>query len=109
MERFLAGDWGRGLLLEYVFLEVVTVLLIRRGLATSTAVAEILLQAEELDFAPCSDFFADTVETFSRQQGTAFSFTDAAIVTLARKHAQGCVATFDSEFRKLPDLRVIPE
>ena len=23
MERFLAGDWGRGLLLEYVFLEVV--------------------------------------------------------------------------------------
>ena len=27
MEQFLAGAWGKGLLLEYVFLEVVTVLM----------------------------------------------------------------------------------
>ena len=32
MERFLRGEWGRGLRLEYVFLEVATVLLVRRGL-----------------------------------------------------------------------------
>ena len=30
MERFLGGEWGRGLLLEYIFLEVVTVLTSRR-------------------------------------------------------------------------------
>ena len=35
MQRFLAGDWGPGLLLEYVFLEVVTVLLARRGRDTA--------------------------------------------------------------------------
>ena len=33
MEQFLSGKWGRGLLLEYVFLEVVTVLLARRELS----------------------------------------------------------------------------
>ena len=35
MDQFLAGTWGKGLLLEYVFLEIVTVLLIRRDLATA--------------------------------------------------------------------------
>jgi predicted nucleic acid-binding protein len=39
MERFLNGEWGRGLLLEYVFLEVATVLLIRRDLAVARASA----------------------------------------------------------------------
>jgi len=32
MGRFLAGTWGAGLLLEYVFLEIMTVLLLRRDL-----------------------------------------------------------------------------
>ncbi len=32
MDQFLAGNWGKGLLLEYVFLEVVTVLMARRDL-----------------------------------------------------------------------------
>ncbi len=33
MPRIVAGEWGRAALLEYVFLEVVTVLLARRGRA----------------------------------------------------------------------------
>ena len=36
MDRFLAGEWGRGLLLEYIFLEIVTVLLVRRDYAVAT-------------------------------------------------------------------------
>ena len=32
MDRFLAGEWGAGLLLEYVFLEVVTVLIWSGGI-----------------------------------------------------------------------------
>ena len=31
MKRFLDGEWGRGILLDYVLLEVATVLLARRG------------------------------------------------------------------------------
>src|ERR1035441_353334 len=29
MDRFLAGTWGKGLLLEYIFLEITTVLMLR--------------------------------------------------------------------------------
>jgi hypothetical protein len=38
MGRSLNGEWGRGLLLDYVFLEVATVLLVRRNLDVSIRV-----------------------------------------------------------------------
>lgn len=108
MERFLEAEWGRGLLLEYVFLEIVTVLLARRGLAVADAVGRVLLQSKELEFVPCSDFFSGTLETFRNQTRGALSFTDAAIVTAARQRAQGLVATFDADFRELAGITVVP-
>jgi len=108
MERFLAGEWGRGLLLEYVLLEVTTVLLVRRDLATAVHAGRILLDARELDFVPCSDLFLETMEVFSSQTVTRLSFADAAIANVARTRAGGLVATFDEEFRKFSDLRVVP-
>jgi predicted nucleic acid-binding protein len=108
MEELLAGKWGRALLLEYVFLEVVTVLLARRGLSIASAVASILLQAREIDFVSCSDLFLDTLETFQNQAGTKLSFTDAAIVTAARRQDVGLIATFDRDFHKIKGITVIP-
>ncbi len=99
---------GQGLLLEYVFLEVVTVLLVRRELATAIRVGEALLGAPEIEFVPCSDFFGQTLEVFRAQHGTGLSFTDAAILTAATSRANGLVATFDAEFRKFPGVTVVP-
>ena len=106
MERFLAGEWGKGLLLEYVFLEVVTVIMLRLDLAAANRTGRILLEAEELEFAPCSDFFLETLNGFSRQDGTRLSFADAALAHAARTRADGQILTFDAEFRKLPSMRV---
>ena len=108
MDGFQEGRWGPGLLLEYVFLEVVTVLLSRRDLATAVQVAEALLRPPELEFVPCSDFFGQTLAAFQSQQSKRLSFTDAAIVTVAKERAGGLVATFDSEFRKIPGITVVP-
>jgi predicted nucleic acid-binding protein len=77
MGRFLAGEWGKGILLEYVFLEVMTVIMLRLDLAAAIRVGRILLEAEELEFAPCSDFFLETFDGFSRQNGTRLSFVDS--------------------------------
>ncbi len=108
MEEIISGKWGQPLLLEYVFLEVVTVLLARRGLPVASNVASILLQAQELDFVPCSELFLESLETF-RAQGTAgLSFTDAAIVTVARREDVGVVATFDRDFRNIEGITVVP-
>ena len=97
MAEFLDDRWGRGLLLEYVFLEVVTVLMARRGPRVASEVADVLLGARELDFLPCSELFVDAVETFQRQTRTRLSFVDATIVNTARDRADGLVATFDHE------------
>ncbi len=109
MPRLAAGEWGSALLLEYVFLEVVTVLLARRGLEIATRVARVLLEAREVEFVPCSELFLDSVETFRRQVAGTLSFADAAIVTAARLRGAEFVATFDSDFRSVPSVTVVPD
>jgi len=37
------------------------------------------------------------------------SFTDAAIVTVARRHAPGFIATFDRDFSSVEGVSLIPE
>lgn len=108
MEPLLAGQWGQALLLEYVFVEVVTVLLARRGLDVAVRVATTLLRARELQFVPCSDLFLDALETFRSQTQGTLSFTDAAIVTVARGHDESVVATFDTDFRGIEGISVLP-
>jgi predicted nucleic acid-binding protein len=105
MLRFLTGEWGRGLLLEYVFLEVTTVLLVRRNREVASRVGRLLLDAEELEFVPCSDLFSETFEAFAGQGGGRLSFTDAAIVNVARQRADGLVLTFDDELRRVEAIR----
>lgn len=106
MTRFLSGEWGRGLLLEYVFLEVVTVIMLRLDLAAAIRTGRILLEAGELEFVPCSDLFLETLDRFSAQNATRLSFVDAALALTALNRAEGRILTFDAEFRKLPELRV---
>jgi predicted nucleic acid-binding protein len=108
MRRLVAGEWGRALLLEYVFVEVVTVLLARRGLASASEAATTLLDAAEVDFVPCSELLLASLETFRNQPRPVLSFTDAAIVTVARDRAEGRVATFDADFRELAGIEAIP-
>ncbi len=100
MDQFLAGKWGTGLLLEYVFLEVTTVLMVRRDLKVATRVGSILLEAQELEFVPCSDLFLEALRTFQAQASTKLSFADAAIAYVAQKRADGLVLTFDEELKK---------
>jgi predicted nucleic acid-binding protein len=107
MVHLVAGEWGQALLLEYVLMEVATVLRARRSAAVASEVAEQLLEAREVEFVPCSDFFFETLSTFRREPGT-LSFTDAAIVTVARREKKGYVATFDTDFRGVSGVIPIP-
>jgi predicted nucleic acid-binding protein len=108
MDDIVSGKWGQALILEYVFLEVATVLLARRGLSAASSVASALLQAREVDFVPCSELFLDTLETFRTQSKTELSFADAAILTAARKFNAGTIATFDREFGKIKSIATVP-
>lgn len=92
-----------------MLLEIVTVLLLRRDLATATRVGKLLLEAREREFVPCSDYFVEGWATFSGQGKSKLSFTDSAIVSVALKQAEGHVLTFDQEFQKVPGIRAVPK
>jgi predicted nucleic acid-binding protein len=69
-------------------------------------VGTLLLDAEELDFVPCSDLFSPTLELFLHQRNTHRSFADASVAHVARQRTGGLVLTFDEEFGKVPGIRV---
>lgn len=108
MVHLTGGEWGQALLLEYVFLEVVTVLRSRRDLKVATSVGTALLQAREVEFVPCSDIFLEACSEFRQQATGDLSFVDAAILAVARRNRPGFVATFDDDFRGQVGVTVIP-
>jgi hypothetical protein len=50
MRDFLDGRWGKGLLLEYVYLEVATVLLMRADLTVASKTARNLVLTFDGEF-----------------------------------------------------------
>ena len=108
MEGLLRGEFGRLLLIEYVFVEVVTVLLARRGSRTALEVAEILLDAEPIEFQPCFELFEAALREFRARSATGLSFADAAIVAAARRHDAKFIATFDEGFRGIEGIALVP-
>ena len=108
MPDLIGGVFGRLLLLEYVFLEVVTVLLARCGHTVALDAADTLLNAEEVDFLPCSELFRPALDVCRTSTTDRLSFTDAAIVAPARRHETRFVATFDEGFRRIEGLTPVP-
>jgi predicted nucleic acid-binding protein len=109
MEEVTSGKWGVALLPEYVFLELTTVLARRRDLAAAVSAGEWLLAMEELEFVPCSMVFLDAFDCFRGFPGSNPSFTDAAIVAIARARRIGAVATFDQDFLRVEGIMVVPD
>lgn len=101
MERLARGEWGEPLLLEYVFLEVVTVLAARLDQETAAAVGDRLLGHAAIRFVPCSELFVEAYDVFRRERG--LSLTDAALVAAARS-LDAVVLTFDRDFEAFPEL-----
>lgn len=101
------GTWGAGLVPEYVFVETVNYLVRKRGFAVAAAFARGLLSADELTLVPSRGLFPRALAEFLEQRGTALSFTDAALVSLAKGRGIRTIATFDSDFRAVPGLRIV--
>lgn len=108
MDRLLAGEWDDILLLEYVLLEVLTVLRMRLDLPTAVGVGETLLRSREVRFVPSSDIFLRAFDTFRHERQAELSFVDAAIVAVARQHGPAHVATFDAGFARVDGVTMVP-
>ncbi len=108
MRRLLGEEWGLALLPEYVFLEIVTVLSLRCDLQTAVRSGEALLQAREVEFVSCSEFFLDSWRIFRQQERGKLSFADAAILAIAEGRAAEAIATFDRTLSRAAGNRSVP-
>jgi predicted nucleic acid-binding protein len=108
MDAPLAGEWGIGLLPEYVILEVVTVLALRKNLETAVRVGDLLLGARELEHVPCSDAFMAAFDTFRGQSHPGLSFVAAAVIAIACHRGVERVATFDESIRRCEGIVAVP-
>lgn len=107
-EQVERGSWKSASLHEYVFLESVTVLLARRGHDLAVRFGQALLESREVELVLASDSFAQTWETFRDEARGGLSFTDAALVALARSRAGSAIATFDEGLRRVKGVRAVP-
>ena len=108
MPDLTGGVHGRVLPLEYVFLEVVSVLLARCGHALALDAADTLPDAQEVDFLPRSESFQHARDVFRTGTTARLCFTDAALVAAARRHEREFIATFDEGFRRIEGLKLLP-
>jgi len=102
------GKWGPALLPEYIFLEVVTVLASRKGLEKAARWGTQLLDASEFEFVDCSPYFQAAFEAFRVQRTTKMRVADVSILAIAKARRADHVATFDTDFRKVSGISVVP-
>jgi predicted nucleic acid-binding protein len=107
-ERLAAGQWGKGLILDWVFIEVVTVLKRKCGSLAAFEASSYLRHAHQLEFVQGSELFRSALSFFEADAHSPLGFVDHAVATVARQRCGGKVLTFDAAFRGLPGITVEP-
>ncbi len=101
------GNYGTGVISEFVFSEVVTVLALRISFETAKEVGSILLEAEETEIMKASDLFERSWDIFTGQKNTALSFVDASNLACMEWKKIRKIATFDKDFLKVSSIEIV--
>jgi predicted nucleic acid-binding protein len=107
-DGLIAGQWGKGVLLEHVFVETISVLKRKTAAIHAIQTGAELLRSRELEFVAASSAFFDFWRDFQTDFRSPLSFVDLAVARIARERAGGKVLTFDRAFREIPGIKVEP-
>jgi predicted nucleic acid-binding protein len=106
-QKLNAGDYGIGVISEFVFSEVATVLALRRSMDAAKEVGNVLLEAREIEIMRASEVFERSWEIFSNQENTGLSFVDASNLACMEMRKIRKIATFDKDFIKIRSVEVV--
>jgi predicted nucleic acid-binding protein len=106
-QKLNAGEYGIGVISEFVFSEVTTVLALRKSMEAAKEVGNILLEAREIEIMKASEVFERSWEIFSNQEDTGLSFVDASNLACMEKREIRKIATFDKDFQKIRKVEVV--
>lgn len=102
-----AGNYGIGVISEFVFSEVTTVLALRKSMEAAKEVGNVLLEANEIEIMKASEVFERSWEIFTSQENTALSFVDASNIACMEKRGITKIATFDRDFLRMRAMEVV--
>ncbi|VVB86103.1 tRNA(fMet)-specific endonuclease VapC [uncultured archaeon] len=106
-QKLNAGDYGVGVISEFVFSEVTTVLALRKSMEAAKEVGNVLLEAREIEIMRASEVFERSWEIFSNQENTGLSFVDASNLACMEMRKIRKIATFDKDFVKIRSVEVV--
>ncbi len=106
-QKLNTGEYGIGVISEFVFSEVTTVLALRKSMEAAKGVGTVLLEAKEIEIMKASEVFERTWEIFSNQKDTALSFVDASNLACMELRKIRKIATFDRDFLKMIAVEVL--
>lgn len=106
-QKLNAGDYGIGVISEFVFSEVMTVLALRKSMEAAKEVGNVLLGAREIEIMKASEVFERSWEIFSNQEDTGLSFVDASNLACMEMRRIRKIATFDKDFLGRSEVEVV--
>ena len=106
-QKLNAGEYGIGVISEFVFLEVTTVLALRKSMEAAREVGNVLIEAKEIEIMKASEVFERTWKLFSYQENTRFSFVDASNLACMEIRKIRKIATFDKDFLSVRSVEVV--
>lgn len=107
MKEIISGNYGDPIISDYIFGEVVTVILVKsKRIALAVQAGSELkdaLDAINVD----NDIFDEGWRLFSSQKNTFFSFIDCATLSFMKRKKIYTIATFDKEFLRIKGIKII--
>jgi len=99
--------YGPPVITDYLFDEIVTVMLLRtKSLAQAKKLGDTLLGATHLVRID-GELFETAWEIFKQQRKNIFSFTDCTTIAVCKANGISNVATFDEDFAELDNVSAI--
>jgi predicted nucleic acid-binding protein len=106
-QKLNAGEYGIGVISEFVFSEVTTVLALRKSMEVANEVGNVLLEAREIEIMKASEVFERSWEIFSNQEDSGLSFVDASNLACMEMRGIRMIATFDKDFLGRSEVEVV--
>jgi predicted nucleic acid-binding protein len=106
-QKLNSGEYGIGVISEFVFSEVTTVLALRKSMEAAKEVGNVLLEAREIEIMKASEVFERSWDIFTNQKNTALSFVDASNLACMEKKKIRKIATFDKDFLRRSEVEVV--
>lgn len=106
-KKLNAGEYVIGVISEFIFSEVTTVLELKINMDAAKEVGTVLLEAKEIEIMKASEVFERAWEIFSNREDTGLSFVDASNIACMEQRKIRKIATFDRDFARIKSIDIV--